>query len=184
VKIIILDLEFENQRGFEIIQVGAVKVDLHRRTLEPFFDELVKLPEGMPLSSFISNLTKIKAKDLNKARTFKEVMTDFWAKVEEAHCGQKVGGWGNDVQIIKEQSARYGVSVPKKLDAYDIKHLFNFFRAQSKISNRHKTGLQSTLQAFGLDFEGQPHNAYDDAFMTAKLLMEAINNPGPKDPKD
>lgn len=177
-KIIIVDLEFENQaKCFEVIQIGAVVVDLVRSTITPMMDELIQLPEGVVLSPYISNLTGIQAEDLDKARTFKEVFRDFWGKVEQAECKKRIGGWGADVDVLIDQSVRYGVKAPQRLDSYDVKQAFNFFRTQVGLSVRHKTGLQSTLKSFGLTFKGSPHNAYDDAYNTARLLLKAVKYP-------
>lgn len=175
-KIIILDLEFENLNQLDIIQVGAVKVDLLRRTIEPFFDEFVALPEGVDLSSYITRLTGITKQDVGQARGCAEVLRDFWDAFADAEVRHRLAGWGDDAEWLVQESVRHGVKVPQ-VSCLDLKQMFEFFRFQNGLSNRKKTGLMGTLKAFGLKFEGKHHNGYDDAYNTARLLLEAVKNP-------
>ena len=180
-KLVILDLEFENQGGRDIIQVGAVEVDLLRSIVSPFFNEYVALPEGVQLSDYISNLCGIYQEDLDQARPPEEVFKSFWKKFARASVKYRLAGWGDDAEWIRQESERYGVRVPKRLDEYDLKQTFQFFRFQRGLSSRHKTGLLSTIQAFGLEFEGRPHDGYDDAYNTGRVLVEALKSPSPQD---
>jgi len=175
-RLVVLDLEFENQTQMDIIQVGAVKVDLLRRTIEPFFNEFVALPEGVPLSPYISDLTGIAPEDLSTAREASEVFKAFWKRFSEAGVAYRLGGWGDDTDWLIRESERYGVKVPH-VKALDLKSTFDFFRFQNGLSTRKRTGLRGTLDAFGLEFEGRHHNGYDDAYNTARLLLEAVKNP-------
>lgn len=175
--LIVMDLEFEPHVQRDIIQVGAVKVDLLRRTIVPFFDEYVKLPEGIELTDYISDLTGITLKDLEEAGGAKEVLKRFWKAFSKAGVAGRLAGWGDDSEWLLQESERYNVKIPKNVQCLDLKQMFQFFRFQRGISTRTRTGLMGTLDVFGLEFEGRHHNGYDDALNTARLLMEAVRNP-------
>lgn len=176
-RLIILDLEFENQTQLDLIQVGAVKVDLLRRTIEPFFSEFIALPDGVELSPYIENLTGITPQQVGQARGGKKVLRQFWDLFANASVSGRLAGWGDDAEWLIQESQRYNVPVPRNVQCMDLKQMFQFFRFQNGISTRKKTGLMGTLDAFGLEFEGRHHNGYDDAYNTARLLMEAVRNP-------
>lgn len=180
--LIVVDMEFENQSGSqEIIQIGAVHVDLQKGEVYPFFNEYVALPEGMPLSDYITDLTGITEEDLADARSLPEVLEDFWTAFDKAHAGYRLAGWGDDAVWMIEASDRCAVKVPHKTKTVDLKQTFEFFRAQRGLSNKKLTGLAGTIRAFGLTFKGRHHDAYDDALNTGLLLVEAIKNPDPRD---
>jgi len=183
-RLVLLDLEFENQstRERDIIQIGAVEVDLVTGEILPFFNEFVALPQGEVLSTFISRLTGISKDEVASARSAEEVFRDFWKAFRRADVDGNLSAWGDDAEWIRQESRRHGVRIPTKVTDIDIKKMFQFFRLQRGLGTREKTGLINTLEAFDLGFEGRHHNAYDDAYNTARLLLQALRSPDPQDP--
>lgn len=180
--LVIIDMEFENQTQRDIIQVGAVKVDLQTGQIHPFFDEFIRLPPGVCLTHYIRKLTGINPADLEHAQEAKQVFTAFWSKFKKASVGYRLAGWGDDAPWIIQQSRRHNVPNIPKVVQYDIKQLFQFLRLQNGFSATNKTGLRNTMDLFEVPFVGRHHNAYDDAFNTARLLIKGLNSRDLLDP--
>jgi len=159
-----------NQPNRNIIQVGAVTVDLVRRRIEPLFDELVKGVE--PLDSYVSQLTGIEAEALGEARPATEVLDAFWDAVRAVGEPVRLGAWGLDCKKVYKDSLKAGVTVPDPVRMYDLKEVCSPLRIGKKGSVG--CSLSKMLDAYGLPFEGHHHNAYADAHMTAKLVLALL----------
>lgn len=167
----IIDLEM-NQPSTKIIQIGAVKVNLVQGKITPLFDEIVN--PGETPNKYITELTGISPADVNAARPITEALVDFWDRFSNAHCATRMAAWGGDINKIIEDSKELGVDVPP-VKQYNLKTLNEFFLHAKGLSVRKKTGLANTIKRYGMTFDGQHHNAYDDARMTARVAIKMMN---------
>lgn len=166
-KIIVLDLEM-NQPSDLIIQIGAICLDLKTGTRLGGFDCFAN-PGELP-SQFITELTGITTDDIESSPPLDQVLMDFWTWCEGMQCGMQLGAWGGDVNELIEQSKTIGIwknrKYPKNLNIKELSKVYRAALPQSKKSG----GLRATMEAFGMEFEGEQHRAYTDAYNTARLL--------------
>lgn len=176
--IVIVDLEFQKDlnNNLDIIQVGAVKVDLLRSNIEPLFNEFVNPYDGFVIDEDISSLTGITFADIVDARRSEAVERSFWEAVRNSQCGCRLASWGMDAEFLELRGIKNDLGIKSgEIEVYDLKKIFNLFRASRSITNKKGTSLIGTMTAYGLEFEGRQHNAYDDAYNTGRLLIEAIS---------
>lgn len=167
-RFIVLDLEL-NQPSRSIIQIGAVTLDLKEESIEHFFDEITDPDEK--LDTFISELTGITERQIKNAKPLRDILIQFWRKFKKARTAKRIAAWGDDVKWILEASRSLGVTPPSNLQIYDFKQFAKFFRASKGESVRSGVGLMNVLNTLDIPFEGKHHNAFDDAKMTAKLVL-------------
>lgn len=167
--LVILDLEM-NQPSGRIIQIGAVSLDMIRLEIVPFFNEFVNPQE--PLDPYITKLTGITPDTLKRADHLREVGTAFWEKIKEHSPASGIGAWGSDCQKFHKTSVNVGIDVPDVLRMLNVRKVFSGIKVGHEDSIG--TGLTKMLAAYGLPFEGQHHDAFDDAYMTTKLLISHI----------
>lgn len=171
---IVLDLEWNQADGkidkagclpFEIVEIGAVKLN-RRMAIVSEFEELVK-PKIYPhLHYMTSQIVHLDSKDLENARSFEEVMSDFleWCGKDYMFCI-----WGTlDLTELQRNMCFYGMDElsSKPLPFIDVQKLFSIAYEDGKI----RRALE-----FGVDYldiyKDQPfHRAKNDAYYTAKVL--------------
>jgi len=159
---IVLDLESSNR---EIIEIGAVKVDLFTRKISNEFSILVR--PKLPLQEEVAALTGITNEEIKKAVLFNEAYYKF-----VKYCGSKnttiLAAWGFDFLEIQQQIRNEKLPYKLTNEFCNISRLF-----REKYGTR-KLSLEDSLRFLGLEFEGKPHRALPDAFNTAKLLLEVF----------
>ena len=163
-RLIVLDLEL-NQPSRTVIQIGALQLDLASQRVGGTFDQLCN-PGELP-NPYISDLTGIQPDAIERAPPFALVVDSFWRWCRDAKVGLQMLAWGEDVELLAEQSRAAGV-VPPKLRTHDLRETAKLFRAV-RPGCRVSGGLLDTLGIFGLDFEGVQHRALDDAHNTGRL---------------
>lgn len=166
-KIVVLDLEM-NQPSDKIIQIGAVLWDIKRGVKLDKFDMICN-PGELP-SPEISALTGISATAVDSGVPLKIAIETFWAWVKNSECAYQLGAWGGDVWWLLEQGKALGVHPGKPPRVLNIKEMSKVYRSALPQSKK-GGGLLNTLKAFGLEFEGRQHDAYTDAYNTARLLQ-------------
>lgn len=155
---------------FEIIDVGAVKLDEDLNTIA-IFDELVKPTVYKRLHPFVEKLTGISRENLKAAKPFEEVyrkLTEFINDVDVLCV------WGN--ADIKEliRNIEY-----HKLDASIVP--MEYINIQSYASEQLNSpggtsiGLGNAAKLMDIPIEAQLHKAFNDAYYTAEVFKK-INN--------
>lgn len=173
-RLVVMDLEFENQPSRHIIQIGAVLVDTRSGSIETIFHENVALPNGVTLTPYIEDLVGVTQEDLNSARNLDRVLVDFW-RVVKSHSCDKVASWGQDIQFLRKETDRLNLTLPKgSWEFLDLTHILQLIRESDHLPPKPQLGLLATLSEYGLKFKGRHHNASDDAFNTARLLVRAL----------
>jgi len=152
----------------EIIEFGAVKLDLKNRIITDSFQALVKPRNNPKLSEYCINLTRIQQAEINKAQSFKNIANRFnkWCGSKNAHI---LASWGRDDLILQKECFENGIEWKLSKDHINIAFLF---REKYTEENEPKYSLERALKLLGIPFEGQPHRALNDAAMTAKLMLK------------
>lgn len=179
---IIFDLEFNqalyNNRPklkklcpFEIIQIGAVKLDKNQNYLSSF-NSLIKPRLYKKLHPFVKDMTNITSDQLLKARPFKDVYKDFLNFIGEDSilC---VWGTGDIKELFRNIKFH-------KLSLNEITH--NYINIQKYASKYLKApkgnsiGLRTAVEMLGITLNKDFHDAYNDAFYTSEIFKKIFRN--------
>ncbi|WP_461204763.1 3'-5' exonuclease [Clostridium sp. DL1XJH146] len=158
---------------FEIIQIGAIKLDEDFKTISNF-NRLIK-PEIYPeLHPFIKKLTGITANQLSTAPSFNqayEAFIQFIGDKESVLCV-----WG--LSDIKElyRNVKY-----HKLDTELLsKKYINIQSPASKYLNCPKgtsIGLSNAVELLNISIKENFHDAFNDAYYTGEVFKKMSNIP-------
>ena len=152
-----------------IIQAGWV---VFRR--DPF--EVVSkyqrcVPLGLPLSTYIKNLTHIKDSDLDAGASLESIYADLAADMRNYGTSRVVRQWGGgDMPTLKEE---LGSDVQWEFggSGYNVKHLYQDVADLKGISR--SGGLSKCVSRMGLEWHGRgKHQALVDALNTARLYSK------------
>ena len=176
-KYIIFDLEF-NQSGnkedkimqlpFEIIQIGALKLDENFKTISTF-NELVKPTVYKNVLSYIQELTKITDEMVSTAKNFKDVYYDFMNFIGKDDITFII--WGTvDLKELYKNIIYYNLpteNIPKLyIDIQD--YTSKYFKAPKG----KRIGLRNALDLLNIYVKGDFHNAFNDAYYTAQVFKK------------
>jgi len=172
---IVLDLEWnqaayksdeEDELPFEIIEIGAVKLDENCENPEEY-DELVR-PQVYPfLLRRTKEITGLTDADLDKRGVFfDELCPKFleWCGKDYVFCI-----WGtSDLTQLERNMAYYDIKIPWKypLKYLDVQKLFALQEKEGKA----RRNLESAIEAYGVKKDRPFHRAVDDAVYTAEVL--------------
>lgn len=172
---IVLDLEWnqaadlktklENELLFEIIEIGAVKLNNERKQISAFH-ELIKPQVFDKMNEVTGELVQLSMEELEDGRTFKSVMTDFlkWCGEDCVFCT-----WGNLDLLELQRNMDYYDMPPltqSPMKYYDIQKLFSI-EFEDKKSRR---SLEYAVDFLDIPKDISFHRADADAYYTAKVL--------------
>lgn len=143
---------------FEIIQLGAVKVETGER-----FKATCCLQQYKILSPRISKLTGITKQDVKNGETFQNAMERF-----RAFCGEDpiLLTWGfNDIPILRQNLSFYHLDTSFTDRYYNLQIMFN----QQFDPGNVVRGLSFAVDFFGLTVEDSYHDGLNDAAYTAEV---------------
>ncbi len=180
---IVLDLEWnQSPRGksgerrglpFEIIEIGAVKLD-ERRTVCGQFSERIRPAVYRQFHYRTKEILQMDMRELDEARSFKEVVGDFFD-----WCGQEymLCTWGSmDLTELQRNLRYFRVENPMKkpLLYYDVQKLFSLLYEDG----RSRRSLKDAVEYLGIEEDIPFHRALDDTLYTAKIMekmdMDAV----------
>lgn len=171
---IVMDLEWnygtteqsapaEKSLKFEIIQIGAAKVDAQGKILKTF-DRLVGPSVYPKMASHVEKLTGITEQRLSGAQKFPTVWKAFcdWSGGE-----QQIIFWGNcDGAVLLSNLLYHGFSGGEDLELYDLQALYDC----AFVKSGQQTALGGALGALELTPYGQYHSALADAVNAASIF--------------
>lgn len=175
-KIIVVDLELtcwsDKPVGFdrlsEIIEIGAVRLDLSTGQILDSWQSLVRPVQHPNLSDYCQELTGITQADLKGKPRFREAYAHF-----VNFCGGKhlsiLAGWGTDNMSLEHACHSTQTNLRHPVAYWNVSHMY------SARHNAHSTSLTKALKHMNLPFEGQPHRALPDAMNTARLLARLFH---------
>ena len=150
---------------FEIIEIGAVKLDENGREIGRF-DQLIKPKVYKKLHHVTKSLTGIKEKELNKGKTFAEAATEFmdWCGDDYMFCT-----WGNlDLLELQRNMKFHHMErlLVGPIRYYNVQKLFRLFYDDENNSS----SLEYAVDYLKLSRKGDFHRAVNDAEYTARIF--------------
>lgn len=151
---------------FEIIEIGAVRLDESFRVLEEFH-RLVKPQVYKEMHFMISEVTHMDIRELKEqGEDFTCAVQEFldWCKDEPIFCT-----WGPmDLTELQRNMVYYGMELPFHLPLYyyDIQKLYSLKCGYGKT----KVSLDTAVEEMGIMEERPFHRALDDAYYTGKVM--------------
>lgn len=178
---IVVDLEFTPSSGearangllFEIIQIGAVRVDSKGNTLDTF-ESFVKPTYAQSISWPVKKLTKIRETDLRGAKPLDAVLDDFlnWIGEEPTRFIE----WSpSDWEQLVQETAYKNISFPIQSARWlDLQRIFpKLINMQRR---RRRLALNEAAQTCGILVSKENlHGALYDAMLTAELLGDFLS---------
>lgn len=182
---VIFDLEFNqdfsslkgsDRKGtrypFEIIQIGAIKLDLNFDTVATF-NRYVKPSIYKEISPFITGLTGITTEQLQTEESFPEVYeayTTFIGDVDSVFCI-----WG--MSDIKElfRNVNYHELNNKLLPKLFI-NLQPLVSIHLGLPSKNLLRLQYAVETLNIPITSEFHDALNDAYYTAELFKKIYNS--------
>jgi DNA polymerase III epsilon subunit-like protein len=156
---------------FEIIDIGAVKLDEDLNTIATF-DELVKPAIYERLHPFIQSMTGITKENLKDAKPFNEVFKKFNEFISDVDI---LCVWGTvDIKEIIRNMEYHNLDtskVPMKfinVQHYASKHL--------ETPGGNRVGLGNAAKLMNIPLETVLHKAFNDAYYTAEIFKKINNN--------
>ncbi|MFA6809237.1 MAG: 3'-5' exonuclease [Eubacteriales bacterium] len=191
---IIFDLEFnqdvpslqnyDKKRShypFEIIQIGAVKLDMEFNTVGTF-NRYVMPTFYTKINPFITELTGITTEQLLKEEPFPEIYksySEFIDGTDSVFCS-----WGmSDITGLFRNAEDHALN-PKILPKMFI-NLQPYVSIHLNIPRKNLLRLQHAVEALDIPITYTFHNAFYDAFYTAEVFKKIYNSsiqPKPYDP--
>lgn len=150
---------------FEIIEIGAVKLDEAFRQTEEFH-RLVRPQVYKQIHYAISEVTHMNMGELKESgEKFPLVVKEFleWCGPEAVYCT-----WGSmDLMELQRNMRYYGVEnpLPRPLFYYDVQKLYGLFYKEGA-----KLSLDTVVSELDLMEERPFHRALTDAYYTGKIL--------------
>lgn len=183
---IIFDLEFNQNCNFikgnrtiktpecpfEIIQIGAVKLDENFQTISTF-DKLIKPELYNTIHPFVKKITGITMEELNTGEPFKEIYIEFIKFINNDKS--ILCPWG--MTDIKELLRN--INYHKLNSSLLPKKYINIQLYTSKYFNCPKgtnVGLSNTVELLNIPLENQFHNAFNDAYYTSEIFKKIYND--------
>lgn len=174
--IVVIDLEatcweerpHDNQ--MEIIEIGAIKVDLHKGEIVDRYQSFIRPTTSRELSDFCKRLTTITQDDVNRAGYFWEVYPGF-TKWFGSPNKNLLASWGNyDKNQIMKDCQLHRLKYHFGDQHWNAKRMF-----AERFGLKKELGLSAALEFLGMEFKGTPHRAISDAENTARLLIRVFN---------
>lgn len=174
---IVFDLEWNQSPGgksrsneqlpFEIIEIGAVKLDENRKKVSEF-QTLVKPQVYHWIHDSIHDVIHVDYKELMKGIPFARAVQEFldWCGEDPVFCT-----WGmQDLMELQRNMRYYGLLelLPGPVPYYDVQKLFSWFHEHGKL----RRSLEYAIDCMGIRKEKNFHRALEDAEYTAEVFAE------------
>lgn len=157
---------------FEIIQIGAIKLDECFKTIETF-SKLIKPHIYTTLNPFVENLTGITINDLNSSRPFKDIYEEFIDFIQGDRAILCVWGLADIKELfrnIKYHNLDITI-IPKEyinLQQYASKYL--------KCPKGTHIGLNKAVTLLDIPLDSKFHNAFADAYYTTEVFKKIYSD--------
>lgn len=174
---IVMDLEWnqskkeeENQdMKYEIIQIGAVKLDSNLEIIDEF-SSYIRPQVYLEMDPFLKKILSCDMEDLKKEKCFIEVINEFfnWCGSDYYICT-----WGElDLYYLQNNMEFYHIKRQKgTVKYYDLQKIYStdslYFSLEQK-----KTSLHTAVNQLQIPEDESFHSAIHDARYTAKVLQK------------
>lgn len=160
-----------SQLPFEIIQIGALKLDEDLEVISTF-NEFIKPTVYNDINPYVENITKITKDMLAKCDTFTSTYNrfiEFLGNEDVILCVWGKADLKEFIRNIKFNNLSTEIFPTKYIDVQ--KHTSKFF----KLSKGTQIGLKPAVELLNIDFQENFHNAFYDAFYTSEIYKKIIN---------
>lgn len=154
----------------EIIELGAVIVDLKSIKIIDEFSSLIKPQRHPKISNFCSQLTGITQSELDDSDNFETVFSNFlnWYPITSKVL---FATWGSYDLVQINIDCKF-----HNLERFSPNAVLNLKKAFKNVNKLKKpVGLAKALVLCQREYEGSHHRALDDATNTVKLLPSIFN---------
>ena len=178
---IVFDLEFnqdipslknnsinKGKYPFEIIQIGAIKLDSNLNT-RGTFNSYVKPKIYSQVNPFITELTKITTEQLEEEKFFPDVYKAFMKFIDDEECIFCIWGMSDIKELFK--NIHYHKLDNKRLSRSYINIQPNVSKYLG-LSSKKLLRLQSAVESLGISKPYEFHNALYDAYYTAEIFKK------------
>ncbi|WP_455538274.1 exonuclease domain-containing protein [Terrisporobacter sp.] len=157
---------------FEIIQIGAVKLDSNLEIIDTF-NTFVKPNIYKEIHPFIKKMTNITNEDVKNAPSFIEAFSMFKAFMNNSKNILCV--WGNgDLKELYRNIKYYNLSTENLSNTYiNVQHHASVY---FKNPTGRSIGLQNAINLLKLNQDKSYHNALNDAYYTSQVFRKIFNN--------
>ncbi|HSK68430.1 MAG TPA: 3'-5' exonuclease [Candidatus Limnocylindria bacterium] len=164
-------MRFRDQLMFDLIQIGAVRMDGNRR-MTGSFSQVINPGCYRKLHPRISRITGIVQADLDQAPDFNEAFLRF-----KEWCGGDfvLMTWGcDDISVFQQNLSYYMKDEAALPPVYDLQRLYG----QLADAGHNRAGLSSAMERYGIQVSDEHpfHSAVDDAYYTA-LVFQRMPDP-------
>ncbi|HSQ87933.1 3'-5' exonuclease [Romboutsia sp.] len=168
----ILNKTVSNQRcPFEIIQIGAIKLDSNFNIIDTF-NSYVKPEIYKCIHPFIGKMTGITINDVADAPNFPQVYKEFKRFMSSKNPVLCVWGTG-DLKELYRNITYY--NLPSKALPKSYINIQHYASSYFDNPSGKSIGLQNAIQILGLNQDKSYHNALNDAFYTAQVFIKIYN---------
>lgn len=153
------------RREMEIIEIGAVMMEIKTRQILSEFQTFIKPIRHPILTEFCISLTSISQQQVNSAPTYPEAIDKLqsWFKVYQPLCW---GSWGDyDRNQFQQDSNFHHLSFPIGCPHFNLKKMFS----QTQNLKGHY-GMAQALKLAEIPLVGTHHRGIDDARNIAQLM--------------
>lgn len=152
---------------FEIVEIGAVKLDENFKTIGTF-NRLIKPTFYKKMNPVITKITGIQDVNLKHQKDFPAVVKDFfnWCGEDYMMCT-----FGNqDIYELGINIHYHGMEIPWKYPYYyiDVQRIFGIVYG----SENEQKSLEAASIYMGVSTKKAYHRAYNDALYTAEVLKK------------
>lgn len=163
--------EVRNYLKREIIEIGAVMMDDAFKIIKKL-NVYIK-PQFNPIVEKIEELTGISNEKVDESQGFQESMQEFLDWIGEGEV--IIYSWSEHDLIQLKKECAYKEVISERLD-YLFDHWVDFQQEFGLLLGiEKKISLNYAIGAAELSFEGQEHNALDDALNTAHIFQLSKN---------
>lgn len=181
--IMVLDAEY-NQPSRKTIQIGAAIFNAHNSQLVDRI--LIHVNPNEPINPEITVLTGIRDQDVSNGMSISEAYEELRRFHAKHKCFRNPLVWGSGIRndsnhIYEEYRNSMGLGPDPDIQntdnfmgfrVLDVKTIYQ--SVQIYINSRHGGGLKESMKRFGLEFEGEQHNALSDALNTFKFWYHLV----------
>ncbi|AFQ43744.1 3'-5' exonuclease [Desulfosporosinus meridiei] len=191
---IIFDLEFnqdvaslQNFDGkgspypFEIIQIGAIKLDLELNTVGTF-NRYVKPTFYTRINPFVTDLTGITTEQLLTEEPFSEIYKAYTAFTKERDSIFCTWGMSDITELFRNVEAQ---QLSPRFLPQRVINIQPYVSTHFNLSQKNLLRLQHAVELLHIPITNAFHNALHDAFYTAEIFKIVYNSsiqPKPYDP--
>jgi inhibitor of KinA sporulation pathway (predicted exonuclease) len=164
--VVSLDLEMA-QPSRKIIEIGYTIFNPKNKEIKVRKSIFVNPHEQ--LSQEIMDLTGITQEEVDNGVELTEAYNIMCADVNRLQCFKNVMEWSTDHIELRNQLGITWADYIFELRSLDVKSLFQMYTMTTP-NTKTVAGLSKALGILGLEFEGRPHRAENDAYNTVRAF--------------